>query len=574
MATVIDELVVRLGLDSKGFSRGRKQVESELDSTKKSAEKTGKEVEASGKRAAEFFGQMERAAIKFFGVLTVGRGLSDFSRVVIQSGAQLDRFSTRLGESAAGISRWQGAVRQSGGSAEGLLSTLQALSQQFTQLKETGDAPIRLLLQQLGVSAVDNATGKAKPLLKLLQDIGEALDQKGWANSDKFNKLLSVGIDEGTANFLLRGSQERKQLLADQREYSDADARAAREASERWEKTKLQIERISQELVIKLLPSMERLAQSMVKFAERAVPVLSTAVDWFVKLDDATNGWATTLGIALATLRVIGGPGIASGIAGLTGSLTRLAGVGAAAYGGYEAGSYISRNYVEPNRDLSDKIGGTIATILAGLGNEQAQRALENQFPGFDAGGGFSVIDTKPGSGLTRAQRNNNPGNLEFRGQAGAVPEAGEGRFAKFGSMGEGVAALVRQLQLYGKRGLNTLNKIINTYAPDNENDTAAYIANLSKMLGVGAGQQLDLNDANTLAGLVRGISQHESGKSVLTDQDVLTGLQLAGVRGGGGAGNNISIGQVTINTQATDATGIARDFNTALIRQADSGMR
>ena len=36
----------------------------------------------------------------------------------------------------------------------------------------------------------------------------------------------------------------------------------------------------------------------------------------------------------------------------------------------------------------------------------------------------------------------------------------------------------------------------------------------------------------------------------------------------------NISVGNVTINTQATDARGIAKDFTGALVAQTNSGMR
>ena len=72
----------------------------------------------------------------------------------------------------------------------------------------------------------------------------------------------------------------------------------------------------------------------------------------------------------------------------------------------------------------------------------------------------------------------------------------------------------------------------------------------------------------------MRGISTHEAGSNYLSDQDVMSGLQMAGVRGGGQGGNTVSIGEVKVYTQATDANGIARDMNAALIRQADVGMR
>lgn len=81
------------------------------------------------------------------------------------------------------------------------------------------------------------------------------------------------------------------------------------------------------------------------------------------------------------------------------------------------------------------------------------------------------------------AYRNNNPGNLEFRGQEGA--EMGEdGRFAKFKTPEEGYRALVKNIEDRKKSG-DTLEDYIVRYAPVSENDTGVYITNAEDALGV-----------------------------------------------------------------------------------------
>ena len=77
---------------------------------------------------------------------------------------------------------------------------------------------------------------------------------------------------------------------------------------------------------------------------------------------------------------------------------------------------------------------------------------------------------------------NNNPGNLRFAGQPGAVQ--GEGGFAKFADPKAGLLALQRQIQLDSSRGL-TLEKFINKYAPPTENNTSQYISQATANLGV-----------------------------------------------------------------------------------------
>jgi hypothetical protein len=87
------------------------------------------------------------------------------------------------------------------------------------------------------------------------------------------------------------------------------------------------------------------------------------------------------------------------------------------------------------------------------------------------------------------AQRNNNPGNLKFANQAGAIGQDANG-FAIFDSLADGQAALLNQLNLYADRGM-TLSQAINTYAPSNENDTNNYLNFVSQQTGIDPNAQL-----------------------------------------------------------------------------------
>ena len=571
--TTIDSLVVKLGLDASDFQKGTKEVGQELDATRKTTDKTARDISANGKRAAEFFGQLEKAAIKFFAVITVGRGLSDFTRTIIQTGAQLDRMAGYLGTSADRLSRWQGAVRQSGGTAEGLMGTMQGLSGALTELRLTGTTGILPYLQSLGVSLADT-NGKAKPLEQILLDISDAVKTK-IPKGDQYNFMKLLGIDDGTANLLLKNRGEIERLLTAQKAYSDADAKAAREAQEKWERVKLNIERTTQELVIKALPALEQVARIFERLATEAVPVLIMLANEFVELDKSTGGWSTTLLACLATLRLIGGAGVISGISKLAGAL------GGAAAAALLLRGDESESSKQAKAQQAQAQGGNREAAVA-----LARTQLSNQWWRRWIGGPVTEQEVQeradqiqasgqmPERRLSRAERNNNPGNLEFRGQRGATREDGEGRFAKFGSAEEGVAALARQLQLYGSRGIDTIEEIISKYAPASENNTSAYINAMVNRLKVSANQQLDLNDPQVLSGLIQGISRHEAGRSFLSDQQVMTGLTMAGVPGAAQQGSSVTIGEVKVYTQATDANGIARDLRGAMIRQADTGVQ
>lgn len=576
--TVIDSLIVKLGLDSRDFQRGEKEVAAGLDKTRKSTARVGKDISASGKQAAEFFGQMERAAVKFFAVITVGRGLSDFTRTIIQGGAQLDRMSQNLGVSADKLSRWQGAVRQSGGTADAFLGSMQGLSASLTELKLTGNTGILPYLQALGVSVAD-ANGKAKPLDQLLGDIGDRLSALP-NREDAFNIGRNLGIDEGTINLLLKGRAEVERLLAAQKGYSDADAKAAREAAEQWELAKLRIERASQALVISLLPVMERLAESTAEFVETITPGLEAVTDGFAELDEATNGWASTLAIGLATLRLITGPGMIGGLGSLAAAMGKAGLLGAAGAGGYAAGSAIYENYVAPNEDLSDKIGGTIATILAGFGNEDAQRALDQHFYSLSGEPMPSPAATKPSPGISYDLAN----KLAEAEKANGLPP--------------GLMASILQQETGGRQEyLNDPSKYHYERDAEGKRKSSAFgpfgiLESTARDPGYGVAPLADKSLEEQIrfaaqyaaarikssGGVREGIGAYGEG-SIYADQVLarlkdapLTGVNAMG--GGGASSSSVTIGEVKVYTQATDANGIARDIRGAMIRQADTGMR
>lgn len=544
MATVIDSLIVTLGLDNKDFQRGMKDTEKGLSDTRKKTDRVGKDIAASGKDAAEFFGQMQRSAIKFFAVLTAGKGLINFTRDVVSTGANLSRLSKNLNISADTMHRWGKASEMNGGSMEGFLGTLQNLGSQVTEIFMKGDSAITPYLRQLGVSVTD-AAGKAKPLTDILADIADSAEKAFPDRNQRYSYLKQMGFDEGTINLIAKGGKELRSTLSAQQGFSQKDADAAYKAEQTWVKAQQRLEKLTRELVIKVLPSLERLAESFVKMAEVIIPPLSQAVEIFAELDEKTDGWSTSLLLALATLRLLGGSAIIGGLASLSATMAGLA-AGAAS--------------------LAAPLGFLLYSGGLNKGEDEALREIQ--------GDNYMGPSTTNKKGGTVAERHNNPGNLVFAGQRGATKgETVAGHtFAKFQSAEEGVAALYRQLQLYQKRGIDTLTEIMGVYAPEGANNTGAYINALSKATGLDPNQQLNFGDPATAAAMIRGISQHEAGKSYLNEQQILSGISMA--QGGGGGSSSVSIGQITVQTQATDARGIAAGLKSEIVRQFDAGLR
>lgn len=135
-------------------------------------------------------------------------------------------------------------------------------------------------------------------------------------------------------------------------------------------------------------------------------------------------------------------------------------------------------------------------------------------------GNGVSTLYGQPGNNAL-GLRNNNPGNLR------AAPNATgrNGGFVTFETPEDGLAALSRQLMLFGDRGKNTLNSMIPTYAPSSENNTQAYIEAVAKQTGFNPSEPLDLHSPGMLEKLIPAIIKHENGAQPYTADEISKGI-------------------------------------------------
>lgn len=131
-----------------------------------------------------------------------------------------------------------------------------------------------------------------------------------------------------------------------------------------------------------------------------------------------------------------------------------------------------------------------------------------------------------PGAGV-RGIRNNNPGNLEASWAFSWLGQNGtDGRFATFATPEHGIRALGVNLLSYQRRGLDTISKIISRWAPPQDNnDTTAYIQNVSQALGVSPTARLDVTSPDILRALSKAIIRQENGNVPFSDEVINSGV-------------------------------------------------
>ena len=127
---------------------------------------------------------------------------------------------------------------------------------------------------------------------------------------------------------------------------------------------------------------------------------------------------------------------------------------------------------------------------------------------------------------MTRGYKNCNPGNIEIGKDVfqGEIRPSQDKRFKQFQNMAYGYRAMFVTLDTYRKRGLDTIEKIINSWAPTVENHTQKYIESVEKWSGVPRLKKLTEHSGEEYIKIVAAMSRVENGIPANMN-DVLTGF-------------------------------------------------
>lgn len=98
-----------------------------------------------------------------------------------------------------------------------------------------------------------------------------------------------------------------------------------------------------------------------------------------------------------------------------------------------------------------------------------------------------------------------------------------------FKSADYGFRALALVLLTYFRKyKLKSVYSIISRFAPANENDTQAYVSDVSDRLGVLSSAPINVEDLGTLTELCKAIAIHETGAWLFDNTDLLSGVSMA----------------------------------------------
>lgn len=286
MPTVIDSLIVKLGLDSKGYEKGTKKVDDGLK-------------------------QITKSATAFLAVLGGSAAMKQFIEHQVEANSALDRFSRNLGEAINTVSAWSQAAEVAGGSAAGLQGTMDMLSKAQTELQLTGQSSLIPYFARMGIAMAD-IRGEARPTSEMLLDLADRFGNMPRTTANNMGRMM--GIDQGTMQLLLKGRGEVELMIKRQLEFNAVSKKQGEEASRlarAFTESRQSFEAFGRELLSRATPAIEAFLRWLEKlggwmrenreFVEAFLAVIATGIGLIVAAAIPLNTTAALiLGLASA----------------------------------------------------------------------------------------------------------------------------------------------------------------------------------------------------------------------------------------------------------------------------------
>ena len=281
MATVIDQLIVTLGLDPAPFRKGTNEATRQTKRTEEDFKKAGEKMTRSITDVAR------NIFVAFVGFESAS-GLITFLGRLNQAQASLGRMAANFGTSARALDVWDKKIELAGGTVRGAQDAVNQLNQDVIALQTRGEvSPLLVFLNQLGVATMD-ASGHVRDAKATYEDLFATLAK--LPRSTAFQLATQAGVSPDILAYGLRPENERRAETAEAERLSRATEENTRRADElraRWVEIRLSIEAIGISFLEKITPTLERLLPIVEKIANRFADFING-----FKTDDPKNFFA------------------------------------------------------------------------------------------------------------------------------------------------------------------------------------------------------------------------------------------------------------------------------------------
>lgn len=606
MPTIIDSLIVTLGLDSKSLEAKSGSAGKTLKGLEEQGAKTEKNVKKLGdtsKSAASGVDTLAKSLGSFLAIIGGTVALRAFIEDTISSNAALDRFSKNLGLSVTTVSAWGNAVEELGGNAKGLQGSMDMLSKAQTELRLTGQSSLIPYFSALGVSLA-TVTGQAKPVDEILLDLADRFGKMDRTTANNMGRMM--GLDQDTLNLLLKGRTEVELTIKRQKEYT-AVTKAQAEESSKLQKSMVDVRQ-------SFAATGRELLQSAAPALEKFFGLLKGLGDWIAANKEVVTDFLTVMAIGVGALALAFLPIDAAVV-----SVLALAAGIALLWQDYQTWKRGGDSLIDWEKW---KVGIDKATeLMDGLAEKAkaafkvVQKSVEGAVNALNGNWAAASNSFNEAAGVPLTKSGGSLGKLFF-GQAYKpktttnAPQTGNAAamqkyFQDRGWSPSQAAGIVANLMSESGGRSNAVGDKGSAYGvaqwhKDRQANFAKFaghdikFSTLDEQLSfvnhelrsgteMGAGRALGgATDAASAGSIVSRLYERPADASGEASRRGSLAASLAGYGGGGGGSNtdksvSVTTGDINIHTAATDATGISKDISKALnfqfISQANTGL-
>lgn len=254
-ATVIDALLITLGLDTSDFRKGQKDVSDDLKKQREDAKKTAKEMAEQGKKAASFFSSIKTELLALTGVTVTAGGLMSLVKNTTSSLMDLSVQAKALGMTAKELDGVGKAAEAAGSSVEKINAALQGFQSAKEQAKSgVYNTPVTEAAIRLNSLTHDSFNVRDDSVQTTFRKILESA-RKVTDPDIRRQILQSVGIDDAVN----QRNQEGQFLpdvdrLTKSSGITDASTKGAKEFTAAWAELNQSLETTKNQFYTFLIP--------------------------------------------------------------------------------------------------------------------------------------------------------------------------------------------------------------------------------------------------------------------------------------------------------------------------------
>ena len=192
--------MVTLGLDASQFTAGqRAALEAQLKLRNASAQ-TAKDMQADGKKAAEFFSSVKAEALGLVAVLVGAGSIEAFAAKATKSMADVGRSAKNIGIAIPELEAFRNMIERNGGSADAATASMEGYAAAVERFRIHGDASIFQYLNPIGAGINDG------PLAVFMKFMAYVQKHRNEANGAQLigNIGAGLGYDKGLVNAALQ----------------------------------------------------------------------------------------------------------------------------------------------------------------------------------------------------------------------------------------------------------------------------------------------------------------------------------------------------------------------------------